>query len=82
MTLLDRRSMLKFALGATAVALTGVTLASGSAEAAPLAGAPAGSAVLAETPVEQAQYRRRRRYWRRRRRVCVRRRRRVVCYWR
>ncbi|MEZ5842361.1 MAG: hypothetical protein R3D27_01340 [Hyphomicrobiaceae bacterium] len=80
---LDRRSMLKLVLGVTAVAATGVTLSSGTVEAAPLPGAPAGSAVLPETPVEQAQYRRRRRrIWRRRRRVCVRRRRRIVCFWR
>lgn len=85
MSMLDRRSLLKVALGAAAVAVTGASVASltsGSAEAAPLAGATAGSAVLPESPVEQTQYRRRRRYWRRRRRVCVRRRRRVVCFWR
>lgn len=82
MTILDRRSMLKLALGVAAVAVTGVALTTSSAEAAPLAVAPAGEPAATVSPIEETQYRRRRRYWRRRRRVCVRRRRRIVCFWR
>lgn len=89
MTTLDRRSMLKLALGVAAVAAVGVTIAPKAVEAAPLPAAPAGEPAATESLVEQAQYRRRwrRRYWRRRRcrRVCWRGRRgrvfcRVRCY--